>query len=95
MGFSAAAAAFVGAMAYGAREQRKARQEEERQTGLERERLEAMQAQIAAQDAATQMPDPLAQRRARRRSITEQMRRRGRASTILTGDSTIGDPLGG
>lgn len=99
MGFSAAVAAAVvigGSMAYGAREQRKQRQEEERQTEAERARLEAVQRQITAESVASPMPDadPMAQRRAKRRSISEQMRRRGRASTILTGDGTTSDPLG-
>lgn len=34
--------------------------------------------------AVSEMPDPLAQQRARRRSLTEQLGRRGRASTIMT-----------
>ena len=40
----------------------------------------------------TPMPDPLAQDEARRRSIAEQMSRRGRASTIMT---QPGGKLGG
>jgi hypothetical protein len=40
------------------------------------------------------MPDPLAQEEARRRSIAEQMARRGRASTVLTDTSGSGK-LGG
>ncbi len=40
------------------------------------------------------MPDIKGNKDAKRRSIAEQMRRRGRSSTILTGDSTVGDPLG-
>jgi len=39
------------------------------------------------------MPDPKAQGQAKRRSIAEQMRRQGRASTILT--DTSNDTLGG
>lgn len=40
------------------------------------------------------MPDPKAQAAAKKRSIAEQLRRQGRASTILT-DQTQGDTLGG
>lgn len=42
----------------------------------------------------TPLPDDEAMRKARRRSITSQMARRGRASTILT-DQGTGDALGG
>jgi cation transport ATPase len=96
MGFSALVAAAVvgGSMLYGASEQRKARKAEEKQTDLARQELEAVQRQVSAEDAATPMPDPKDQKRAKRRSIAEQMRRRGRSSTMLTGDSTVGDPLG-
>ena len=38
----------------------------------------------------TAMPDPKAQERAMRRSLSEQMQRRGRASTILTQSETLG-----
>lgn len=41
----------------------------------------------------TPMPDPKAQKDAKRRSLAEMMRRQGRASTILTDNST--DALGG
>jgi hypothetical protein len=41
----------------------------------------------------TAMPDPLAVEEARKRSLIEQMARRGRASTILT--DSAGDKLGG
>jgi hypothetical protein len=34
--------------------------------------------------AVSEMPDPIAQQRARKRSLTEQLGRRGRASTIMT-----------
>jgi hypothetical protein len=37
--------------------------------------------------AVSEMPDPLAQNRARKRSLVEQLGRRGRASTILTSPS--------
>ncbi len=39
---------------------------------------------------AVAMPDPLAQEEARKRSIAEQMARRGRASTILTAPASGG-----
>lgn len=42
------------------------------------------------------MPDPEAQARARRRSIAQQLGRRGRASTVLTTGADSGtDALGG
>ena len=47
---------------------------------------------VPAVSAAKAMPTPddsLA-RKARRRSLAEQMQRRGRASTILTADDTLG-----
>lgn len=44
----------------------------------------------------TAMPDPLAQEEARKRSIIEQMARRGRASTIMTDAAPdSGGKLGG
>lgn len=98
MGFSAAiaiGATIAASAAYGAREQRKARKAEEEQTEVERQRLEAEKAAIAAESAAKPMPDPEAQKRGRRRTIADQMRRRrGRQSTMLTGDGGVGDPLG-
>lgn len=99
MGFSAAIAAAAvigGSMAYGARQQRKMAQEEQRQTEAERQRVEAVQREITAETVASPMPVPDSQdqRRAKRRSIADQMRRRGRASTILTGDGPTSDPLG-
>jgi hypothetical protein len=69
-------------------EARKARKLAERLAAEERDRLAALQ----ALDPPT-IPDPEAVRRGeRRRSITSQMRRRGRASTILT--NTDSDVLG-
>lgn len=97
MGVSAAiltGALVGGSMISSAREARKARQAEQEQTEIARRELEALQRQIAAESQAKPMPDPQDQRRAKRRSIAEQMRRRGRASTMLAGDSTVGDPLG-
>jgi hypothetical protein len=40
-------------------------------------------------------PDDQAVQQAQRRSITAQMARRGRASTILTGNQSPGEKLGG
>ena len=54
----------------------------------ERERFAALQA-----EPEPSFPDPEAIKRARRRSITNTMRRRGRARTILS-DPTQGQPLG-
>ncbi len=46
----------------------------------------------ATTKAVSEMPDPLAQQRSRKRSIVEQLGRRGRASTVLT---SPGGRLGG
>ena len=46
-----------------------------------------------AAQAQTRMPDPLEQEQARKRNLLEQMSRRGRASTIMTGPA--GGTLGG
>lgn len=46
-------------------------------------------------EPATPLPDEEAMKKARRRSITAQMARRGRASTILTNQDSGGDALGG
>lgn len=82
--------AAIGGQAYAAKRGRDQRKKAEAQSALEREALaEAM----AEPEPVMPLPDDEAARRARRRSIAGQMRRRGRASTILT-DSTIGDPLG-
>ena len=99
MGVSAAilapaALATVGAAAVSgglqASEMRKARKQAERLAAEERARIEALQ-----REAESPMPlaDDEEVRRARRRSITSQMRRRGRQSTILTSDAS-GDRLG-
>lgn len=69
-------------------EQERARKSASSDAAKQREALAALQAQgqpsIPTQDAA---------RAARRASITQQMRRRGRSSTILTGEPS--DTLGG
>lgn len=44
----------------------------------------------AVTKAAFEMPDPLSQTRAKKRSIIEQMGRRGRASTVLTKSGKLG-----
>lgn len=50
---------------------------------------------VAAPDVATpvEMPDPLQQQQAKRRSLIEQLSRSGRSSTILTNQG--GTKLGG
>lgn len=82
-----AAGAMAASTAVQYSESRKARKDAERQADLERQTLAELQA-----EAEPVMP--LANdRAARRRSISGQMRRRGRSSTILTtGDS--GETLG-
>jgi hypothetical protein len=93
MGVSAAVAAVatVGSAAVQQDSSRKARHSAEDQAKAEREQL----AQLAAQpENVIPTADDQAVKDARRRSITAQLRRRGRASTILTGDSSVGDTLG-
>lgn len=84
-------AAVAGATAVDQHEStRAARNEAEREAQRQRDALARMQ-----QEAEPVMPltDDASIRRARRQSITQQMRRRGRASTILT-DNAAGDVLG-
>ena len=69
-------------------QQRKQRKMLEQQAASER----AMLARLMAQKTAA-LPDQEALQRARRRSLVEQFRRRGRASTILS-DQIATDPLG-
>lgn len=70
---------------------RKARNQAKDQAAAEREQL----AQLAAKpEALIPSPDDASVKDARRRSITAQLRRRGRAGTILTGDSAGSDSLG-
>jgi hypothetical protein len=54
---------------------------------------ELLKPDVPAAQAQTRMPDPLEQEQARKRSLLEQMSRRGRASTIMTGPT--GGTLGG
>lgn len=72
-------------------ESRKTRKSAEEQAALERQALADLK-----DDPAPVIPtgDDEATRRARRRSVSSLAQRRGRQSTILTGDSTVGDPLG-
>lgn len=69
---------------------RDARGQAEDAAAKQRESLAALQAEPTP---AIPIADETA-KMARRRSITAQMRRRGRSSTILTSDSTGGDALG-
>lgn len=75
--------------AYQAHQGRKARKKAEQQAALEREALAELR-----EDEPPVMPiaDDEGARRARRRSIAAQLRRRGRQSTILSDSSA--DPLG-
>lgn len=97
MGISAGIAVFAGASVYSARQSRKARQDAERAAHEEREAIRAMQREIQAEAAeankAIPTPDDDASRRARRRSMSSYSRRRGRQSTMLTGDVSS-DSLG-
>ncbi len=96
MGFTAAAVVIGGATVYSADQQRKAAHSAADRQREEQARLEALQKEIAASEAANPMPTPddQAQRRARQRAVADYARRRGRSSTILTGNPT-GDSLGG
>jgi len=69
---------------------KKARTAAEENAAKEREALAALQQE---DEAPIPLADEDAIRKQRRRSIASQMRRRGRASTILT-DSGTGDTLG-
>lgn len=71
-------------------EARKARKSAEAQAAAEREALAALQQEP---EPVMPVPDDKAMRDARRRSISSQMRRRGRASTLLS--ESGGDGLGG
>lgn len=61
------------------------------------ERPQATPAPVPTPEPVTPMPSPTdaTTQAARRRSIAEQLRRRGRASTILTSDVNTSEPLGG
>jgi len=84
-------------MLIGASQQRKMRKAAEEAARKERQAVEAMQREIQAEaeqpDKAMPTPDDDASRRAKRRSLSSFSRRRGRQSTILTGD-VAGDTLG-
>lgn len=69
---------------------RSARRQAEQQAAQQQA---ALQAARAAPEPVLPRPDDEAVRRARKRSITAQLLRRGRASTILTQPS-FGDTLG-
>lgn len=73
------------------RDAKKAREEAERQAAEQREALAALESEP---EVAMPTGDDEATRRARRRSISAQLRRRGRQSTILTGDDSSGTALG-
>jgi TRAP-type C4-dicarboxylate transport system substrate-binding protein len=98
MGISGAiiGGAIIAGSAVSAREQRKARQAAERAAEEERQAIEALQREVQAEanKAPMPVPDDDAARRARRRSVSGLARRRGRQSTILTGDVSS-DSLGG
>lgn len=93
MGVETALLAVAAVSAYGAYEQRQdakeARKQAERQAALDREAIAALKA-----EPTPAMPTSADARRARRTSIAEQMRRRGRASTILTDSTESSDVLG-
>lgn len=80
----------AGAATLGVMEQRKATKAAQADAALERERLAALQAEP---EPVVPTTDDETIRRSRQRSISAQMRRRGRTSTILT-NSTATDPLG-
>lgn len=93
MGVSAAwtVAAVMGASAVDQHQQASAaRRQAERNAATQRDALAALQQEG---EPAIPLPDDAEVRRSRRRSITAQMRRRGRASTILT-DTGASDSLG-
>ncbi len=84
------AAVGAGTAVYSATESRKSRKQAELDAAKERDSLAALQQE---KEAAIPSADSDAVRRARRRSIASMTRRKGRQSTILTGDTTSG--LGG
>lgn len=84
------AIASAAAGAYGVVQQQSAAKDAKRQAEQQQQALEAMK-----REPQSAMPDPDAQERARRRSISAQLGRRGRASTILTSGTTGSDALGG
>jgi len=68
-----------------------ARNQAEREANRQRDALAALQQE---EEPIMPIADDDSVRRARRRSITSQMRRRGRASTILTDTTASSDVLG-
>lgn len=74
----------------GVMEQRKATKAAQTDAALQRENLAALQAEP---EPVVPVADDDTIRRSRQRSISAQMRRRGRSSTILT-DSAATDSLG-
>lgn len=93
MGISAAVAVGVSAFSaiQGADDARRARHSAEDAAEEQKKAIEELQAKP---QPVVPVADDKAMRDARRRSIAEQMRRRGRQSTMLT-DSGAGDTLGG
>jgi len=95
MAANAAYWAIAAVAAYGARDQhmdaQAAQSAAENQANEQRAALAELQSEP---EPVIPLNDDDAARRARRRSITSQMRRRGRASTILTGGTDTGSTLG-
>lgn len=93
MGISAGVAVGVGLFSavQGADDARRARHTAEAQAEQQTKAIQELQAKP---QPVVPVADDRAMADARRRSIAEQMRRRGRQSTILT-DSGAGDALGG
>ena len=90
MGISAAVVSAVAAVG-GVVENRNARKSAARNAAVEQRRLADLQNEA---EPVVPVADDEAIRKARRRSISAQMRRRGRASTILTGSESSSDALG-
>lgn len=84
----ATAGALAGTGGYSAYEQRKARKQAEAAANEERARLEELRNQPPAR-----LPTETDAKNARRRSIRSLLARKGRSSTILTGEGS--DALGG
>lgn len=70
---------------------KKAREQAESQAAAQREALAALESEPVP---VIPLADDAASGKARRRSITAQLRRRGRASTILTNQDAGNDALG-
>lgn len=89
LAIASATSAGVGALSY--LDQREARKDAERQAAQQREAIAALEAQPAP---TMPVADDEASKRARQRSISAQLRRRGRSSTILTNPDAGSDALG-